>query len=159
MYNYEIDFSKMGLDLDPMDLKILGLLANDCRISYAEISREVHMSRMAVRDRVLRMVDEGIIERFTVQISSRKVGLRCSVYLNIKTNPSQIEEVAKELEKNPKVESVYGITGTNALHVHAFLEDFSKVEKFIEDIYKIKGLLEVEFNIMMRRYKSTRLFT
>jgi DNA-binding Lrp family transcriptional regulator len=157
--NEKVDFSKIGIELDPLDVKILNLLANDSRMSYAEIAREVHMSRMSVRERVLRMVDDGIIERFTVQINSRKVGLRCSVYLNIKTNPSYIESVAKELEKNPKIESVYGITGTNALHVHAFLEDFSRVEKFIEEIYKINGLFEVEFNIMMRRYKSTRLFT
>ena len=69
-----LDFDKLGIHLDKTDIRILKLLANDSRISYAEIAREVHLSRMAVRERVMKMLEEGIIERFTVQLNSKKVG-------------------------------------------------------------------------------------
>ena len=65
-----LDFDKLGIHLDKTDIRILKLLANDSRISYAEIAREVHLSRMAVRERVMKMLEEGIIERFTVQKKS-----------------------------------------------------------------------------------------
>ena len=64
-----LDFDKLGIHLDKTDIRILKLLANDSRISYAEIAREVHLSRMAVRERVMKMLEEGIIERFTVQLT------------------------------------------------------------------------------------------
>ena len=67
-----LDFDKLGIHLDKTDIRILKLLANDSRISYAEIAREVHLSRMAVRERVMKMLEEGIIERFTVQLNSKK---------------------------------------------------------------------------------------
>ena len=70
-----LEFDKLGIHLDKTDIRILKLLANDSRISYAEIAREVHLSRMAVRERVMKMLEEGIIERFTVQLNSKKVGL------------------------------------------------------------------------------------
>lgn len=68
-----LDFDKLGIHLDKTDIKILKLLANDSRISYAEIAREVHLSRMAVRERVMKMVEEGVVERFTVQLDSKKL--------------------------------------------------------------------------------------
>ena len=76
-----LDFDKLGIHLDKTDIKILKLLANDSRISYAEIAREVHLSRMAVRERVMKMVEEGVVERFTVQLDSKKVGLNTPVFL------------------------------------------------------------------------------
>ena len=68
-----LDFDKLGIHLDKTDIRILKLLANDSRISYAEIAREVHLSRMAVRERVMKMLEEGIIERFTVQLNSKLI--------------------------------------------------------------------------------------
>ena len=155
-----LEFDKLGIHLDKTDIRILKLLANDSRISYAEIAREVHLSRMAVRERVMKMLEEGIIERFTVQLNSKKVGLNTPVFLQIKAIPSKLDGVANELSKNPKIESVYAMTGKNELHVHAFIEDFDKLQSFIfEDIYNIDGITEVEYNMMTKKYKSRKLFT
>lgn len=159
MEDGKIDLFELEIGIDDTDMKILNLLVDDCRISYAEIAREVHLSRMAVRDRVIKMIENGIIEKFTLKLNARKIGLRASVYLNIQTKPRQMNDVVRELTNHPNIESVYSVTGTNALHVHAFLKDISRVETFIDEIYKISGIDEVEFNIMARKYKSTRLFT
>lgn len=154
-----LDFDKLGIDLDKTDIRILKLLANDSRISYAEIAREVHLSRMAVRERVMKMLEEGIVQRFTVQLNSKKVGLETPVFLKVKAMPSKLDEVGKELSKHPKVESVCAMTGKNELYADAFVEDVANLEKFIfEEIYKIDGVDEVEYNIITKKYKSRRLF-
>lgn len=154
-----LDFDKLGIDLDKTDIRILKLLANDSRISYAEIAREVHLSRMAVRERVMKMLEEGIVQRFTVQLNSKKVGLDTPVFLKVKAMPSKLDEVGEELSKHPKVESVCAMTGKNELYADAFVEDVTNLEKFIfEEIYKIDGVDEVEYNIITKKYKSRRLF-
>ena len=155
-----LEFDKLGIHLDKTDIRILKLLANDSRISYAEIAREVHLSRMAVRERVMKMLEEGIIERFTVQLNSKKVGLDTPVFLQIKAAPSKLDDVANELAKHPKIECVYAMTVKNELQAHAFIEDFDNLQKFIfEEIYSIEGITEVEYNIMTKKYKSRKLFT
>lgn len=154
-----LDFDKLGIRLDKTDIRILKLLANDSRISYAEIAREVHLSRMAVRERVMKMLEEGIVQRFTVQINSKKVGLNTPVFLKVKSVPSKLDEVAQELAKHPKIESVCTMTGKNELYADAFVEDTEKLEQFIiQEIYKIEGVIEVEYNIITKKYKSRRLF-
>lgn len=155
-----LDFDKLGIHLDKTDIRILKLLANDSRISYAEIAREVHLSRMAVRERVMKMLEEGIIERFTVQLNSKKVGLNTPVFLQLKAIPNKLHDVADELVKHPQIESVYVMTGKNELYAEAFVEDVEGLEKFVfEEIYKIEGITEVEYNIITKKYKSRRLFT
>ena len=150
-----LDFDKLGIHLDKTDIKILKLLANDSRISYAEIAREVHLSRMAVRERVMKMVEEGVVERFTVQLDSKKVGLNTPVFLQVEAAPSKLDDVANELAKHPKIESVCAMTGKNA-----FVKDVESLQQFVfEEIYKIDGVVKVEYNIITKKYKSRRLFT
>ena len=143
-----LDFDKLGIHLDKTDIKILKLLANDSRISYAEIAREVHLSRMAVRERVMKMVEEGVVERFTV------------VFLQVEAAPSKLDDVANELAKHPKIESVCAMTGKNELYANAFVKDVESLQQFVfEEIYKIDGVVKVEYNIITKKYKSRRLFT
>ena len=155
-----LDFDKLGIHLDKTDIRILKLLANDSRISYAEIAREVHLSRMAVRERVMKMLEEGIIERFTVQLNSKKVGLNTPVFLQVKAVPNKVDDVANALAEYSQIESIYAMTGKNELYADAFVEDIESLEKFIfEKIYKIEGITEVEYNIITKKYKTRRLFT
>ena len=48
-----------------LDQTILRLLIDDGRRSFADIARELGISRVHVRDRVQKMITEGVIEKFT----------------------------------------------------------------------------------------------
>lgn len=154
-----LNFNKIGLRLNKIDIDILKLLAKDCRISYAEIAREVHLSRMAVRERVIKMTEEGIIEKFTVQLNSPKVGLNTAIFLQIVAAPSEMDSVASKLCQFPQITSVYATTGKNELYVHGYVKDFIELNNFIfEEVYKIKGVTEVNFNLITKKYKSNGIF-
>ena len=49
--------------LDELDYRILKILEKEGRKSFAEIGRELNLSRTAVRDRVLALEEKGVIER------------------------------------------------------------------------------------------------
>ena len=125
-----LDFDKLGIHLDKTDIKILKLLANDSRISYAEIAREVHLSRMAVRERVMKMLEEGIIERFTVQLNSKKVGLNTPVFLQVKAVPNKLDDVKVCLDKlvDEDSELITLLVGEDVVD-----EEVEEVESYIED--------------------------
>lgn len=68
--------------------------------------------------------------------------------------------MANALAEYSQIESIYAMTGKNELYADAFVEDIESLEKFIfEEIYKIEGITEVEYNIITKKYKSRRLFT
>jgi len=143
--------------MDDIDLKICRILSDNCRASFAEIAREVHISRMAVRERVMNLYKRGVIQKFTILIDSKKIGLDVAVFLLVKVKPQELDNVAKILAEHPNVVIVYATTGLNALHVHAFVKNTTALEKFIHnEIYTIPGVVEVESNILLKRYKSER---
>lgn len=67
--------------LDTIDRKIIELLTKDARMSMAEIARKVHLSRVAVRERVNRLVDKGVIQEFTTVVDSAALGYSIHAFL------------------------------------------------------------------------------
>ena len=144
--------------LDDIDKQICIILSTDSRTSYSDIARQVHLSRMSVRERIVNLQKSGVIERFTIQINARKAGTPLAIFLLIKADPRKVESVAEMVAEHIKVDSVYATTGTTLLHAHAFLSDSQEMEEFIhKDLYTIDGVIEIESHIMIKRYKSDRI--
>ncbi|EMA66557.1 AsnC family transcriptional regulator [Halorubrum aidingense JCM 13560] len=73
--------------MDDLDRRILSILRRDARTPYTEIADRVGTSEGTVRNRVDRMTDEGIIERFTVttRTGNVKAMIEISVEMNVDT--------------------------------------------------------------------------
>lgn len=80
---------------DEIDMRILEMLKKDARASYSEIAENVHLSRVAVRERIKLMQKEGIILGFTVQINSKAYNKPVSVYFDVEVVPHELFNVAK----------------------------------------------------------------
>lgn len=72
-------------DIDDTDRDILRLLLEDARRPYSELADEVGLSAPAVSDRVDRLRDLGVIERFTLDVdrSTLREGPRLLVTLEV----------------------------------------------------------------------------
>ncbi|MFD1632959.1 Lrp/AsnC family transcriptional regulator [Haloplanus ruber] len=73
--------------MDELDRRILAILRRDSRTPYTEIADRVGTSEGTVRNRVERLVDEGIIERFTVatRTGNVKAMIEVSVAVDVDT--------------------------------------------------------------------------
>lgn len=143
------------MKLDDTDRKILDLLTVNGRSSYVDIGKELSLSRVAVRERVHQLTEAGVIEKFTVVINSEKVGKKVSGFFEVDCEPASLVQVAQALADNPNVASCYQMTGPSTLHMHVLVNDFSDLEKFInEELYALEGISRVESHILLRRFKS-----
>lgn len=141
--------------LDKVDQAILRALKEDARMSMAEIGRRVHMSRVAVRERIKRLVEEGIIQEFTIVIDGKALGYDVHAFFEIEVVPNQLEAAARILAKIEEVTVVYQMTGLSSLHVHAFLSDAEALAVFLrEHIYSIPGVVKVSSDLLLQRFKS-----
>lgn len=143
------------LKFDELDKKILEKLIENGRMSYVDIGKELNLSRVAVRDRIKAMMDEGIIERFTVVVNSEKVGKNVSAFFEVDCEPAHLVKVAEALAENPNVASCYQMTGPSTLHMHVLVSDFAQLENFVNnELYALEGITRVESHILLRRFKS-----
>ncbi|GAA0318559.1 Lrp/AsnC family transcriptional regulator [Bacillus carboniphilus] len=143
------------MKLDDTDKKILQLLTENGRLSYVDIGKELGLSRVSIRDRVQQLMKNGVIEKFSVVINSEKVGKGVSAFFEVDCEPAHLVEVAQALADNPAVASCYQMTGPSTLHMHVLVEDFTSLERFINnELYALEGISRVESHILLRRFKS-----
>ncbi|WP_099354555.1 Lrp/AsnC family transcriptional regulator [Fredinandcohnia onubensis] len=143
------------MKLDETDKRILELLTINGRMSYVDIGKELGFSRVSIRERVNQLIEKGVIEKFSVVINSEKVGKGVSAFFEVDCEPASLVRVAETLVNNPSVASCYQMTGPSTLHMHVLVEDFAKLEKFInEELYSLDGITRVESHILLRRFKS-----
>ncbi|MBU5267046.1 Lrp/AsnC family transcriptional regulator [Virgibacillus proomii] len=147
------------MKLDNIDKQLLAELSENGRLSYVELAERVGLSRVAVRDRIQNLKDKGVIEKFTVVINSEKFGKQVSAFFEVDVEPMQLQEVAQNLANNPQVASIYQTTGPSTLHMHVLVEDFQKLETFInKELYSVSGIMRVESSIILKRFKSRTSF-
>src|SRR3546814_4414478 len=60
--------------MDAIDRKIISLLVADGRLSVTELADEVHLSLSAASQRLRRLRESGVIERFMIRIDREAVG-------------------------------------------------------------------------------------
>lgn len=148
------------MNLDSTDYKILEILKKDGRSSYSYISEKVHLSRAAVRDRILSLEKRGVIRGYTVQINSRAYGKEVSAFFDVEVDPRQLEELAKKISKIDDVSIVSEHTGSAGLHVHALLDNVDALGEFLDKyFYSEEGVKSVTTHILIKHYKTNAYIT
>ena len=94
-------------DLDDTDMEILELLLADARRPYSDIAETVGLSAPAVSDRVARLREAGIINRFTVDIDRSQLRTGIPVLVTVETAAGELDAVRTSLLDAGAVEHVF----------------------------------------------------
>ncbi|MCU4925982.1 AsnC family transcriptional regulator [Halobacteria archaeon AArc-dxtr1] len=78
-------------DLDETDAEILAMLQENARRPFSEIAERVGLSGPAVSDRVTRLQEAGVIERFTVDVDQSQLRAGVPVFVRA-TPPTEVDD-------------------------------------------------------------------
>lgn len=122
-----------GVRLDAIDEAIVRELAKDARRSYVDIGLVVSLSAPAVKRRVDRLRDSGVIHAFTVELDHAALGWETEAYVEVfcagSTSP---ETMRAAVEPYPEVISASTVTGEVDLLVHVRARDMRHLERVVE---------------------------
>lgn len=94
-------------DLDDTDREILRLLLADARRPYADIADHVGLSAPAVSDRVDRLRELGVIERFTLDLDRSLLREGVDVLVTLELAPGTVDDTRASLAGLDGVEHVF----------------------------------------------------
>lgn len=120
--------------IDPVDVRILRVLARDARTSAAELSRAVGLSAPSVSERIKRLEESGVIEGYSVKINAAALGLPLAAWLRIRPIPGQLQKVAEILRKLPEIVECDRITGEDCFIARAHVRSVGDLERLIDEI-------------------------
>jgi DNA-binding Lrp family transcriptional regulator len=94
--------------MDDLDREILSILRRDSRTPYTEIASAVGTSEGTVRNRVDRLVENGVIERFTVATSTGNVKAMIEVSVDVDVDTGAVADRVAEWDA---VDFVWQVSG------------------------------------------------
>lgn len=119
--------------LDEIDEAIVRELAQDARRPYAEIGAVVSLSAPAVKRRIDRLRESGIIHAFTVELDHAALGWETEAYVEVFCSGSTSPETMRAaIEPYPEVISASTVTGEVDLLVHVRAHDMRHLERVVE---------------------------
>lgn len=126
----------MKIVLDDFDRKILTLLAENSRLSYAEIGRKISLSQSAAKERVQNMVAIGVIKGFNIDIDYAKLGYSLTVIIHLKFKNDEFKVFIDHIRLFPEILSCKRITGEFCLITECILKDSIHLENLIDRLIK-----------------------
>jgi len=130
-----------NIQTDEIDTRIISALGTDGRRSYADVGAEVGLSTAAVHERVKKMLDKGVIRRFSISVDHERVGLNFTAFVAIRNDGGiHCRDVAPRLRAMPQVEELHSVAGE-----YDFLAKIRTTHaRALEDvIYEIKAIAGV----------------
>lgn len=139
--------------IDEYDRKIIEILRRDGRISYRELAVKVGISNVAVRDRINKLLKRGYIKGFFALADSRMIGKDVATIFEVESSTNDFSEVIESLSKREEITKVYEKVGVPTLFVHASFKNIDEMQKFSEELYRMKGVVNVSSSMIYKRHK------
>jgi Lrp/AsnC family transcriptional regulator, leucine-responsive regulatory protein len=122
------------LELDGIAWKILELLQQNARRSFAELGRQVGLSTPAVAERVRRLEEAGVITGYHASVNMAKLGvpIRILVRLTIPGGDLQVSRAVKAIKNMTEVRRCHRITGDESFIIEADVVSIKHLEALID---------------------------
>ena len=140
--------------MDDIDAALIRHLQVDGRRPYTQLAREVGLSEAAVRQRVQRLLEQGVMQIVAVT-DPLQLGLLRQAMVLIKVE-GDVREVAAELEKFEEVDYLVLTAGTVDILAEVCVPDDQALLRLLnEHIRKVPGVVGTETVIYLQLTKQT----
>lgn len=117
--------------MDKIDEKIITNLKANGRMSWQEIGRELHLSGQAVAARVQKMLDEKIIDNFTIEQTKMY-----KHFITVYMQNSNFEMFERFLLEETFVEKADKVTGDGCYQLTCSTDNQEDLNNFLEKLLR-----------------------
>lgn len=147
------------LDLDRIDLKILGFLQEHGRASNLELSEAASLSPAQCHRRHRRLEEMGLIARYETRLSPAALGLHVVAFIHVAMEKGHIRELPKFrdlIADFPQVLECYSVTGDFDYVLKVIARDLKSLSAFLmETLMPLSGVSSVRSSVCLDEIKCT----
>ncbi|MHB0927996.1 MAG: Lrp/AsnC family transcriptional regulator [Candidatus Nanopelagicales bacterium] len=143
-----------SMPLDDVSKAIIEQLQRDGRAPYASIGKAVGLSEAAVRQRVQRMLDAGVVQVVAVS-NPMQLGFTRAAMIGLNVDGS-MEAVAERIAKMPEIDYVVITAGSFDLLCEVVCENDEQLLSILQDrLRAIPEVKETETFVYLKLLKQT----
>jgi Lrp/AsnC family leucine-responsive transcriptional regulator len=120
--------------LDEIDQALIALLADNARLSTAELARSVGLSAPSVAERLRRLEEDGVVRAYTVELDPKALGYTLTAIVRVRPLPGQLHTVERLLVESPEVVECDKVTGEDCFVARYLLRSIEELDPILERI-------------------------
>ena len=121
-------------DIDAIDAAILRALAEEARVTMADLARRVGLSAPSVTERVRRLEEAGIVRGYGARIDPAALGLPLAAYIRVRPMPAQLRTTIEVLQGLEAVGECDRVTGEDCFMARVHVRSVIDLERVIDRI-------------------------
>ena len=145
--------------LNRTDRRLLRLLQQDARTSYAELARQVGLSTTPCKERIKRLEREDLIRGYQAILNPDFLDAGLVVFVQIRlsrTSQDIFEEFKQSAFQLPEVQECYLVSGNFDYLIKARVADMNAYRAFLgETLLTLPGVQESTSYVVMEQVKET----
>ncbi len=126
------------VELDNLDIKILTHLQDNSRKSFQEIAKSCLTSVPTIKSRIDRLLELGVIRKFTIDIDNSKLGISEAILL-VNAKPFAVNKIVEELLGQEEVKELYVTSDSDTAVVSRVAGDMQRILS-IQDRINLKDV-------------------
>jgi len=124
--------------IEDKDWKILEVLRENSRLPIRDIAKKTNLRPSTVHDRISKLKEDKVIEKFTVKLNNKAVDENFIVFMFITTS----KDLEPEFFNNSHIKEVFGVTGEYDLILKLKFGNIEEFNKFIINLRKNKSIVK-----------------
>lgn len=142
--------------MDIIDVEIINILQKNARTPVSEISKTVNLSAPAVADRIKKMVDGGIIRKFTAILEPNLNGreLEALLFVTLRSTGTD-SKFMKLVDEEKDILSCYYLTGDYDYMIRISTRNTESLEKLLSRLRSFHEFTRTRTIIVLKTIKET----
>jgi Lrp/AsnC family leucine-responsive transcriptional regulator len=120
--------------LDSIDGRILDLLADNARLSLKEIAAAVGLSSPSAADRLRKLEERGVIDRYTISVHPPALGYLLQAIVRVRPMPGQLHIVEKIIQETPEIVECDKVTGDDCFIARIYVRSMEELDTILDKI-------------------------
>jgi len=137
------------MDITEKDQRLLALLRENARLPVSEIARRLSVSRTAAQMRLEKLERNGVIDGYSIRLSSEFLREQVRALVMIKSPPATRSRIEKALSDIPQLTSLYSISGAFDLSAVISARSVGELDKIIDEIGRIDGVVDTMSSVIL----------
>lgn len=125
---------KNTVKLDETDYKIMNLLFENARIPVSEIGRVISMTQPAVKERINKLEEQGVIAGYKAKFEPSKINKNILTFIMFKT--SKCADFITYCEAAPEVVDLYRVSGEANYLLKVRTDSLDSLASFLDSLMR-----------------------
>lgn len=120
--------------VDTLDKQLINLLKDNSRLSFADLGRKVNLSPSAVRERIQKLEELGIIKKYSLKLDNKKLGNDLEAFILLKVFPGKLKHALKKIKDFEEIKEAHRITGNQNIHLKVVVKNQLSLQQLLDDL-------------------------